>query len=78
MERDIERKITKKMRERGWFDVKLMQTNRNGMPDRMFLKAGRVFFVEFKSRHGRLSELQKLRIGELRTMGFHVLVVREN
>lgn len=61
--------------KRGWYPVKIMQASVNGLPDRMYLKDGKVFFVEFKAANGKLSEIQKYRIKQLREMKFHVLIL---
>ena len=68
---------SKKAESRGWYSIKLGITNRNGIPDRMFLKDGNVFFVEFKSKKGILSPLQRYVIAKIRKLGFHVLIIRE-
>lgn len=49
-----------------------------GFPDRMVLTDdNRVFFVELKAtKGGRLSEIQKFRIDELRKRGFGVYVIK--
>ena len=72
----FEQKWSKKAERKGWFNVKIIQVSKNGMPDRMFLKDGKVFFVEFKSKRGRLSKLQEYRIKQLRNMRFHVLIIK--
>ena len=40
----------------------------------MALKSGRTIFIEVKQPKGVLSEIQKLRIGQLRLQGFTVFV----
>lgn len=42
----------------GWLCRKLKTHNNRGAPDRMFLRDGRVLFVEFKAPDGILSKLQ--------------------
>ena len=71
----FEQKWSKKAEKRGWLPVKNIQTNLNGWPDRMYMRDGRVFFVEFKAKGGRLSELQKYRIEQIRGLGFHCFVL---
>jgi Holliday junction resolvase len=73
-EQDIQSKIIKRMEAQGWYVIKLMQTNRVGMPDLVALKADAVKFIEVKSAKGVLSEVQKYRLGELRSRGFDVSV----
>jgi hypothetical protein len=52
----------------------LIKTNANGIPDLMALKNGRTMFIEVKQPKGVLSEIQKLRIGQLRLNGFTVFI----
>ena len=46
-----------------------------GLPDRVFLFAGRVAFVEFKRPGGKVTPLQLQKHAELTEHGFTVLVV---
>lgn len=62
----IERKSKLLAEQRGWFQLKIEKCNKRGFPDRMFIKNGRVVFVEFKNERGRLSEEQKRMISSLR------------
>ena len=59
----------------GWYVVKIIQCNKNGMPDLMLLKSGKTFFIECKAEKGRLSELQKYRHEQLREEGFEVYTI---
>jgi Holliday junction resolvase len=72
MEQQIQSKIKKKLEKEGFLVVKLIKTSLNGIPDLMVLKDGEVFFVEVKQANGKLSELQKFRIDELKNKGFRV------
>ena len=62
------------MEEKGYLVVKLINTNCNGIPDLMCLKDGKAIFIEVKQPTGVLSELQKLRIKQLKGLGFEVKV----
>lgn len=74
-ESKFEQAWCKKAKQKGWMPIKLIQTSYNGIPDRMLLKNGKILFAEFKAKNGKLSELQKTRIEQLRLIGFHVLVI---
>jgi len=76
-ESKFEQNWSKKAQKKGWYSVKIIQASKNGMPDRMYLKNGMIFFVEFKAKKGKLSKLQEYRISELRRMNFHVLIIAE-
>lgn len=54
----IEKKSCAHATTKGWLARKLKTHNNRGAPDRMFLRNGRVLFVEFKAPNGRLSKLQ--------------------
>lgn len=70
LEKNIQSKIKKKLEEQGYLVVKLIKTNCNGIPDLIALKNGKTMFIEVKQEKGILSELQKLRIEQLRKQGF--------
>ena len=65
-------KLTKQFEAEGWTVIRLLQTNRAGYPDLLLLKPSDVRFVEVKAAKGKLSEVQKYRIEELRDKGFTV------
>ena len=59
----------------GWYAVKLIQTNKNGIPDILFLKDGKCVFAECKVEGGKLRPLQEHRKKELEAFGFEVLLI---
>jgi Holliday junction resolvase len=71
-ESQIQSKIIRSLESDGWYVIKLIKTNKNGIPDLIALKPNEVYFVEVKTEKGRLSELQKYRIEELESKGFKV------
>lgn len=76
-ETQIQAKIIDRYEKDGYMVVKLIQTNKNGIPDLLLLKAGIASFVEVKTETGRLSELQKYRIKQLEEKGFKVEVLHK-
>lgn len=76
-EAQIQAKIIDRYEKDGYMVVKLIQTNKNGIPDLLLLKAGTASFVEVKTEIGRLSELQKYRIKQLEEKGFKVEVLQK-
>ena len=56
--------------------IKLIMCNKAGLPDLVCMKPDEVKFIEVKSEKGRLSEVQKYRIEELKEAGFDVEVMR--
>ena len=74
LEKNIQTKIKKKLELEGWFVIKLITTSCNGIPDLLCLRDGLTMFVEVKREKGKLSELQKVRIKDLKEKGFEVKV----
>ena len=70
-EQKIQTKIINQLTKEGWLCVKLIKTNKNGIPDLMCLKDGITMFIEVKKPNGKLSELQKIRIKQLQDLGFN-------
>lgn len=66
MEKDIERAVVKYAQARGVLVYKFTSPGRRHVPDRLFIVAGRVFFIEFKDtgakpRPGQLREAEKIK-----------------
>lgn len=59
-EKQIESKVVKKAKELGFLTYKFSSPSNRGVPDRIFISPhGEVFFIEFKSTKGKLTQLQK-------------------
>ena len=67
-------KIIAKLTQEGWLCVKLIKTSVNGIPDLLCLKNGEYMFIEVKQPDGKLSELQRIRIQQLKEKGIAVKV----
>lgn len=74
-ESEIQAKIIKKYEADGWYVIKLIQTNKNGIPDLLCLKEGRALFIEVKGEKGIVSDLQKYRHQELLRFGFETKII---
>ena len=72
MEQHIQTKIKKRLESEGWTVIKLIKTSMNGIPDLLALRNGNAMFIEVKQAKGKLSELQKIRIEQLKELGFDV------
>lgn len=69
-EQQIQSKIIKKLESEGWYVVKLIKTNKNGIPDLLAIKESKTVFIEVKKpKVGVLSPLQDYRIKELQSHG---------
>lgn len=65
-ESTYKQKVLKQYRKDGWFDIGLIQTNKNGIPDTLMMKKGeQPFFIEFKAVGKSAEPLQKYRHDEI-------------
>jgi Holliday junction resolvase-like predicted endonuclease len=65
-ESQIQSKKIKELEAQGYYVIKLIKTNRNGIPDLIAIPPDSdVLFVEVKGPTGKLSSLQEYRIKEL-------------
>lgn len=72
-----QRKIIKSLEADGYYVLKLIKTNKSGIPDIVALKPNEVKFIEVKGSKTKVSELQKYRIKELQKLGFDAKINRE-
>lgn len=69
-EQQIQAKRIKQLEAEGYYVLKLIKTNKNGIPDLIAIKEGDILFSEIKTPKGKLSEIQKYRMKELESYGF--------
>jgi Holliday junction resolvase len=70
-EGQIQSKRIKQLESEGFYVIKLMKTNKNGIPDLIALNPDQpAMFIEVKTNKGRLSKLQEYRLQELSSLGF--------
>jgi len=67
--------INKYLKDEGWFQVNLIHTSINGIPDRLIFKGGRYIWIEIKEPNGRLSPIQEYRIEQMIKQGMEVYTV---
>lgn len=76
-EQQIQTKRIKELEAQGYYVIKLIKTNKNGIPDIIAIPPNAdVLFSEIKTENGKLSELQKYRLKELEKYGFKTEVFR--
>ena len=76
-EQQIQSNRIKELEADGCYVLKLMKTNKNGIPDILALKPGAdVLFSEVKRPKGKVSRLQEYRLKELEGYGFKTEVYR--
>ena len=76
-EQKVQANKIKELEAEGYYVLKLIKTNKNGIPDLLALHPEKkILFVEVKTKKGRVSKLQEYRIKELREYGFQAEVHR--
>ena len=73
-ESQIQRRLILHYEALGYYVIKLIKTNKNGIPDLICIKERECFFIEVKSEKGKLSELQKYRIKELKEFNIKTII----
>jgi hypothetical protein len=69
-EQQIQSKRIKELEANGYYVIKLIRTNKNGIPDLIAIPPNSdVLFSEIKRPGGKLSKLQEFRIKELNQIG---------
>ncbi len=73
----IEAKLVRMVRDMGGLCFKFVSPGNPGVPDRLIiLPGGRVVFVELKTEVGRLANIQKWQLEEMRRRGADVRVLK--
>lgn len=76
-EQQIQSKRIKELESQGYYVIKLIRTNKNGIPDLLAIPPdANVLFSEVKKQDGRLTKLQQYRIKELQNYGFKTEIHR--
>lgn len=76
-EQQIQSKRIKELEAQGYYVIKLINTNKNGIPDLIAIPPNSdVLFSEVKRPDGKLSKLQEFRIKELKDRGINVEIYR--
>lgn len=76
-EQQIQAKKIKELEAQGYYVIKLINTNKNGIPDLIAIPPNSdVLFIEVKKPDGKLSKLQEFRLKELENHGVKVEVFK--
>ena len=76
-EQQIQAKKIKELEALGYYVIKLINTNKNGIPDLIAIPPNSdVLFVEVKKADGKLSKLQEFRAKELTERGIKVEIYK--
>ena len=77
-EQQIQSIRIKQLESEGYYVIKIIKANKNGLPDILALHPDKgVLFSEVKRPEGRLSKLQEYRLKELQNHGVKVEVFKE-
>ena len=77
LESKLQAKLIKKLTEHGYYVLKLINTNKNWIPDLLALKEWEVpRFIEVKGEKTKLRDIQEYRINELLKHWFDAEVCR--
>lgn len=76
-EQAIQSKKIKELEADGYYVIKLIVTNKTGIPDLIAIpKDAAIKFIEVKTPQGKVSKLQQYRIKELESHGITVEIYR--
>lgn len=75
LEKEIEKKVYQYGKTLGIDHYKFTSPNRAAVPDRLFVREGVIFFIEFKQTGKKPTEAQTREITRLRNNGVAVFVV---
>ncbi len=76
-EQQIQSKKIKELEEKGYYVIKLINTNKNGIPDIIAIPPNSdVLFVEVKRPDGKVTKLQEFRMKELKEHGIKTEIFR--
>jgi Holliday junction resolvase len=75
-EQQIQKKKIDQLESDGWYVIKLIKTNKNGIPDIIAVKKNDVLFVEVKKSNGVVSKLQEYRLKEIEGYGIKTEIYR--
>ena len=74
-ESTIEKVVSNYAKSKGWLSFKFVSPSNRGVPDRIFLKRGKIIFIEFKATGKKLTKLQKFKIDQIRDGGFFLVCI---
>lgn len=76
-EQQIQSKRIKELEAEGYYVLKLIKTNKNGIPDLLAIPRDcKVLFSEIKKPNGKVSALQKYRLKELQEYGYNTEIYK--
>lgn len=74
-ESEIEKKVVEYAKAKGWLVYKFVSPSQRGVPDRIFIRGGEIYFVEFKAPGKKPTKLQNKVFSKIREELFEVYVI---
>lgn len=74
-ESEIEKKVVEYAEAKGWLVYKFVSPAQRGVPDRIFIRGGEIFFIEFKAPGKKPTKLQDKIFSKIRDELFEVYVI---
>ena len=74
-ESEIEKKVTAYAKQKGWLGYKFVSPSQRGVPDRLYMRQGRLIFIEFKAPGKKPTKLQQKIAANIEAEGFVVYIV---
>lgn len=75
LENKLEKKCVKYAESCGYITYKLQNTGQYGVPDRLFIRKGEIYFIEFKREGSKARKIQEYKIMQLKQHLMNVEVV---
>ena len=74
-ESEIEKKVSEYAKAKGWLVYKFVSPSQRGVPDRIFIGGGEIFFIEFKAPGKKPTKLQDKIFSKIRGELFEVYII---
>lgn len=74
-ESEIEKKVSEYAKAKGWLVYKFVSPSQRGVPDKIFIGGGEIFFIEFKAPGKKPTKLQDKIFNKIRGELFEVYII---
>lgn len=74
-ESEIEKKVSDYAKAKGWLVYKFVSPSQRGVPDRVFIRGGEIYFIEFKAPGKKPTKLQDKIFSKIRGELFEVYII---
>lgn len=74
-ESEIEKKVSEYAKAKGWLVYKFVSPSQRGVPDKIFIRGGEIYFIEFKASGKKPTKLQDKVFSKIRGELFEVYII---